>query len=355
MDDHNRKANSLPRPPRAKSLDRLSTRSDATGSIKSQVMPDITVLLSVASPCTSCRRPLYEEEIMAGWSHDDADYYTKCCWCSKRTTPNITIDINDKRNTRQKRVIKTFNFMSPVVLRKEIDNLIAEDEDIMRQPSFIDKHETQFWNLLYAFQRINLKHTLDQLIPQSKLLQADISDEDSGSHSMDSNPPQVMIYLSWDSEAVNRTMNVPPMYVVYKEYQKPKNEQNCELLKYRYDFLKTIIEAIKTNDCHAPLFKILHEFETRKIGFKMNHGEIDRDVRRSCYREALFLLIAAVGQSNIELPLFDDHWFRAHNSLPAHARALRVRNDQTPTQRVFHVREYFKERNGHPTALPLLH
>jgi hypothetical protein len=261
-----RRANSLPRPPRARSLDRLSMKSDATGSIKSQSMPDIIIFMSVASPCTSCRRPLYEEEIMAGWSHDDADYYTKCCWCNKRTTPNITIEINDKRSNRQKRL--EFNFMSPVVLRKEIDNLIAEDEDIMRYPQFIDNHETQFWNLLYAFQRINLKHNLDQLIPQSKVLQSEISDEDSGSHSMDSNPAQVMIYLSWDSEAVNRTLNVPPMYRVYKEFQKPQNEQNCELLKYRYDFLKTIVEAIKTNDCHAPLFKILHEFETRKIGLK---------------------------------------------------------------------------------------
>ena len=58
-------------------------KSDATGSIKSQSMPDIIIFMSVASPCTSCRRPLYEEEIMAGWSHDDADYYTKCCWCNK--------------------------------------------------------------------------------------------------------------------------------------------------------------------------------------------------------------------------------------------------------------------------------
>ena len=68
---------------RARSLDRLSMKSDATGSIKSQSMPDIIIFMSVASPCTSCRRPLYEEEIMAGWSHDDADYYTKCCWCNK--------------------------------------------------------------------------------------------------------------------------------------------------------------------------------------------------------------------------------------------------------------------------------
>ena len=61
------------------------------------------------------------------------------------------------------------------------------------------------------------------------------------------------------------------------------------------------------------------------------------------------------GQKNIEIPLFDDHWFKAHNSLPPHARDLRVLNDQTPSQRVFHVREYFKERDGQPSALPLLH
>ena len=44
--------------------------------------------------------------------------------------------------------------------------------------------------IFLAFQRINLKHNLDQLIPQSKVLQSEISDEDSGSHSMDSNPAQ---------------------------------------------------------------------------------------------------------------------------------------------------------------------
>ena len=73
-----------------------------------------------------------------------------------------------------------------------------------------------------------------------------------------------MIYLSWDSEAVNRTLNVPPMYRVYKEYQKPQNEQNCELLKYRYDFLKTIVEAIKTVST-INIFRILRRGETIEL------------------------------------------------------------------------------------------
>ena len=49
--------------------------------------------------------------------------------------------------------------------------------------------------IFLAFQRINLKHNLDQLIPQSKVLQSEISDEDSGSHSMDSNPAQGEIFF----------------------------------------------------------------------------------------------------------------------------------------------------------------
>ena len=68
---------------RAKSLDRLSMKSDATESVKSQVIPEITVTLSVASPCNTCLRPLYEEEIMAGWSHDPSCMLTVCSWCQK--------------------------------------------------------------------------------------------------------------------------------------------------------------------------------------------------------------------------------------------------------------------------------
>ena len=91
-----------------------------------------------------------------------------------------------------------------MVLRKEVETLIGlGDEDLMRTVQFIDNHPNQFWNLLYgkisfekpvktpssAFQRIGLKHNLDQLIPQSKTLQSEESDIDSGKHSLDNSPP----------------------------------------------------------------------------------------------------------------------------------------------------------------------
>lgn len=76
--------------------------------------------------------------------------------------------------------------------------------------------------------------------------------------------------------------------------------------------------------------------------------EGDVAIRRSCYREALFLLISAVGQGNIEFPLFDAYWAKAHSRLPSHAAQLKAVNDKTPAQRTFNVRQKFGE-------LPLLY
>ena len=56
-------------------------KSDATGSVKSQSLPDISIKLSVGSLCSQCHRPLYEEEIMSGWSTEPSCMMTECPWC----------------------------------------------------------------------------------------------------------------------------------------------------------------------------------------------------------------------------------------------------------------------------------
>jgi len=347
MEERHRKSSSLPRPPRAHSLDRLSMKSDATGSVKSQTMPDITIKLSVGSLCSQCHRPLYEEEIMSGWSTEPSCMMTECPWCRLRTRPDISIEVVDRRTNLTRRF--SHAFMSPMVLRKEIETLIGlGDEALMRSVTFIDNHPNQFWNLLYAFQRIGLKHNLDQLIPQSKILCSEESDIDSGKHSLDNTPPQVVIQLSWDSDHINDSMSYPPIYRVYQEYKKQKNERDLTIMKYQFEFMQTIVEAIKTNDCNAPLLKLLYEFDRHATGFVAADNTVDGSARRSCYREALFLLIAAVGQENIEIPLFDSHWYGALQNLPRHAAELRKPNDTVPSFRTYTLRQYFN-------VLPLLY
>ena len=112
---------------------------------------------------------------------------------------------------------------------------------------------------------------MDQLIPQSKTLQSEESDIDSGQHSLDNSPPlgkffflifkiffwiffqiifnpfsSVVIHLTWDSDQINEAMSYPPIYKVYQEYKKQKNERNLNMMKYQYEFMQTIVEAIKT-------------------------------------------------------------------------------------------------------------
>ena len=144
-------------------------KSDATGSVKSQSLPDISIKLSVGSLCSQCHRPLYEEEIMSGWSTEPSCMMTECPWCRlvsvfrsfdsfrrirkiskfQRTRPDISIEIIDRRNNSTKRF--SHPFMSPMVLRKEVETLIGlGDEALMRTVQFIDNHPNQFWNLLYG-------------------------------------------------------------------------------------------------------------------------------------------------------------------------------------------------------------
>ena len=55
-----------------------------------------------------------------------------------------------------------------------------------------------------------------------------------------------MIYLSWDSDSINDSMSYPPIYKVYQEYKKQKNERDLTIMKYQFEFMQTIVEAIKT-------------------------------------------------------------------------------------------------------------
>ena len=99
--------------------------------------------------------------------------------------------------------------MSPIVIRKELESLLVQEgEKVLREVNFINEHADLYWNLFYgkylrnvnqkiksqsshskfeisAFQRIGVRHKLDQLLPNSSILApVDPADDDSGSHSL---------------------------------------------------------------------------------------------------------------------------------------------------------------------------
>lgn len=152
--------------------------------------------------------------------------------------------------------------------------------------------------------------------------------------------PLVGTYLNWDSTLANKSTPYPPLYRIFKEFQKPEAQQNRLLVSNSHikrDTLITIVESIKNNDCQTPLMKLLY------LCKNLTGNSEENLARRSCYREAQFLLVAAVGQRNIDFTLFDRYWQKAHEILQDHAKQLRNSNDQTPNQRVYNCRKIFGE------------
>ena len=60
-------------------------------SVHDSQAPQLHVRMSSCSQCPSCRRLLYDEEIMANWSNSDADYKTTCPYCHSRLVASLTI------------------------------------------------------------------------------------------------------------------------------------------------------------------------------------------------------------------------------------------------------------------------
>jgi hypothetical protein len=151
----------------------------------------IRVAMTSCNVCEKCRKFLYDEEIMSGWSLNESDLNVKCTNCSALLVPKLYIKIEDHESIRGyfKRLsgkpdttldpltsvdephteahADEFNvhYLSPLVVRKELENIIInkseKENDLIAQfsiidTSFINDHSVVFWNLLWYFQRIGV-------------------------------------------------------------------------------------------------------------------------------------------------------------------------------------------------------
>lgn len=62
----------------------------------------------------------------------------------------------------------TVPYLSPLVLRKEVENVLEHEGDLcLSNTKFIDEHPIIYWNLIWFFKRINLPSHLPGLALQS--------------------------------------------------------------------------------------------------------------------------------------------------------------------------------------------
>lgn len=84
-----------------------------------------------------------------------------------------------KSSTPEAIVEKPFTvpYLSPLVLRKEVENVLENEGDFCStKSSFINDHPIIFWNLIWFFERINLPSHLQGLLILHNLKNLNVSE-----------------------------------------------------------------------------------------------------------------------------------------------------------------------------------
>ncbi|RCN26140.1 hypothetical protein ANCCAN_28140 [Ancylostoma caninum] len=148
----------------------------------------LDVTISTCTPCPNCRTMIYDEEIMSGWKVDDQNLNTICPYCSSEEAdhgserkgvfaPRLTVHMEWRdRPTASWYKPSSFeadaecnanesypetedvsvSYVSPLVLRREVETLLASDLHALKDPKIMSTHPVVFWNLIFYLRRLSL-------------------------------------------------------------------------------------------------------------------------------------------------------------------------------------------------------
>ncbi|KAK9754949.1 uDENN domain [Popillia japonica] len=357
---------------------------------------DMDIALTSCSQCHNCLSFLYDEDIMSNWSAEDSNLNTVCQSCNKPTVPLLTITITQ----RDVGTCEPFSvpYLNPLVLRKELENVLAREGDLsLAEAKFVEEHPIIYWNLVWAFERINVQTHLPNLCLKIRaasktasnynLNSTDVMDQvsnDSGAGDSEEsggnynlNSTDVMDQVSNDSGAGDseesggmqpveegadpltqelasvehlvapvtvRCMwdhpklygDITPMYTLYQK--RNKDQSNVQRM------MKSIIDSVHCNDLLDPLKKLA--LERQRNQKHPTEGNISC-VSQSIYRDILFLTCKAVGRSNIDPNVFDKEYATAFSRISERNNKLYGPQDRPLTVGSVFCRQYFK-----PLLLP---
>jgi hypothetical protein len=313
------------------------------------------------SKCPGCNNLLYDEEIMAGWATDDSNFNTSCAFCSKQFLAKLFITVHDYRHVRKPKNIVTkastesllgesmisgaldcscdtltaslnqsmdqstaasdstaaldsniedednvlryqlsVPYLSPIVLRKEIEMMIEQDgEECMNTSKFVDNHRDIFWNLVWYFKRLNLPSHIEGYVLTAKSLNYQALSPACWNAA---NRCHVTVHALWDSLHTHEEFG-PPMYVQWRYGSKLLKPSGDDAVMFSKNLMQQIVSSIMCNNVQVPIEKVLAERSSTK-GHRSRKNKMAAS-QRSIYREILFLTLVSLGRENIDIDAYD--------------------------------------------------
>lgn len=241
--------------------------------------------------------------------------------------PNSLQEVVDPLEKRHNPPPVSVPYLSPLVLRKELESLLEnEGEQVIYTSTFINQHPIIFWNLVWYFRRLDLPSNLPGLILTSEHCNGG---EQVPQSSLSQDSKLVYIQLLWD----NVNLHQEPGEALYMKWRTlesikktgapiPKDFQDISHL------LESITLSIQHNDVLRPISLLLQKSSSSKR-------------QRSIYREILYLSLVALGRENIDVEAFDNEYRIAYEKIPSELLKKMQKIDGPPSKNVECCRNVF--------------
>ncbi|KAJ6656944.1 hypothetical protein lerEdw1_002945 [Lerista edwardsae] len=224
----------------------------------------------------------------------------------------------------------SFAFLSPLVLRKELETLLEnEGGDFLSQPDLVDNHPIIYWNLVWYFERMGLPSSLPLLLLASKHVQ--YSPQGSTPEG-----PLVNVRLFWDVLTPDPDA-FPPLYILWRLHSNIPTRLHS-WRRHNHPFSLSFLESVLVFVGMGEMQKAITLF-LDTVARQTNPAPL----QRSIYREILFLQLAALGRDHVDLADFDKKYKSAFSKLAGSLgkESLRQRRAQPPTSKAIDCRKSF--------------
>lgn len=230
---------------------------------------------------------------------------------------------------REKEEEEVVPYLSPVVLRKELESLISQDNgEILSREDLVTSSSTVYWNLVWYFSRLQLPTYLPlltlwsftrchrELRKQSVQMKVALM--------WDKRYPDIHdpLYLMWLGK-VPRVMQLP---------SRPGLTRSDSASQ-----LQSLVAKTQWGQL-TPLLQSLLEDRQNNITPSTSYSTTNTP-HRSIYRETLFFKAAILGSINVDQ--FDQEFQQAILRLPRSLSSILTSEDFPPSQRARHCRTDF--------------